>query len=167
MSSKIPAGWSTQESRSHPGKFYYVNSVTGEKTWELPTEAASSVGAREEEVQVLHILRKHAGSRRPSSWRVAKITQSKEEAIRQVSSIRQSLITCGEEKGVFQMRAMFSDIARAESDCSSAQKGGDLGSFGRGAMQEAFEKASFALKVGEISQLADTDSGIHIILRIA
>ena len=32
-------------------------------------------------------------------------------------------------------------------------------------MQEAFEKGTYALKVGELSGLIDTDSGIHIILR--
>ena len=32
----------------------------------------------------LHILKKHEGSRRPSSWRTEAITQSKEEAIAQI-----------------------------------------------------------------------------------
>merc|ERR1719277_414601 len=32
------------------------------------------------EAQVLHIIRKHTGSRRPSSWREAQITCTKEEA---------------------------------------------------------------------------------------
>jgi peptidyl-prolyl cis-trans isomerase NIMA-interacting 1 len=61
---------------------------------------------------------------------------------------------------------MFMDIAKTESDCSSAQRGGDLGLFGRGQMQKSFEDATFALKVGEISGLVDSDSGIHIILRV-
>ena len=43
----------------------------------------------------------------------------------------------------------------------------DLGMFGRGMMQEAFENASFALEVGEISGIVDTDSGVHLILRYA
>jgi NIMA-interacting peptidyl-prolyl cis-trans isomerase 1 len=38
--------------------------------------------------------------------------------------------------------------------------------FGRGAMQKAFEDAAFALQVNEMSDLVDSDSGIHIILRI-
>ena len=34
-------------------------------------------------------------------------------------------------------------------------------------MQAAFEQASYALEVGEISYLVDSDSGIHIIYRVA
>ena len=59
----------------------------------------------------------------------------------------------------------FAMIAQLESDCSSARKGGDLGLFGRGAMQKPFEEATYSMNVGEISQPVDTDSGIHIILR--
>ncbi len=60
---------------------------------------------------------------------------------------------------------VFSETAIKRSDCSSAKRGGDLGPFGRGKMQKAFEKASFALKVGELSSVVDTKSGVHIIYR--
>ena len=59
----------------------------------------------------------------------------------------------------------FADIAAAESHCSSAKRGGDLGPFGRGKMQRPFEEAAFALAVGQMSGPVDTDSGVHLILR--
>ena len=39
------------------------------------------------------------------------------------------------------------------------------GPFGRGQMQKPFEEATYALKVGEISDIDDIDSGVHIITR--
>jgi peptidyl-prolyl cis-trans isomerase C len=57
----------------------------------------------------------------------------------------------------------FSLLAKENSQCPSAQKGGDLGYFGRGAMVPEFEKTSFALNPGEISSPIQTDFGYHII----
>ena len=104
------------------------------------------------EVRASHILVKHVGSRRPSSWRCATVTISKEEALAKLAALRQSIVG----------GASFADVARVESDCSSAAHGGDLGSFGRGKMQKPFEDAAFALKVGELSGVVDTDSGVHV-----
>lgn len=64
-------------------------------------------------------------------------------------------------------KTTFTEIASKYSDCSSAKRGGDLGPFGRGAMQKPFEQAAFALKVGELSSPVHTDSGVHIIERTA
>ncbi|RLN76858.1 hypothetical protein BBJ28_00001616 [Nothophytophthora sp. Chile5] len=64
-------------------------------------------------------------------------------------------------------QATFEDLATQYSDCNSGTRGGDLGPFGRGMMQKPFEDATFALQVGELSDVVDTDSGVHIILRTA
>jgi peptidyl-prolyl cis-trans isomerase C len=58
----------------------------------------------------------------------------------------------------------FADIAREKStDTVSAKKGGDLGTFGPGRMVPEFERAAFALKPGEISDVVKTQYGYHII----
>lgn len=61
----------------------------------------------------------------------------------------------------------FATLARRESDCASAGKGGFLGGFSRGAMTPAFEDAAFALEVGEISDIVETSFGFHIVKREA
>ena len=59
----------------------------------------------------------------------------------------------------------FADVAREKSsDTLSAKKGGDLGTFGAGRMVPEFEKAAFALKAGEISDVVKTQYGYHIIM---
>jgi peptidyl-prolyl cis-trans isomerase D len=60
--------------------------------------------------------------------------------------------------------ADFASLAKEYSkDPGSAQKGGDLGWFGRGMMVKPFEDAVFSLKDGEISGVVESDFGFHII----
>ena len=60
--------------------------------------------------------------------------------------------------------ADFADLARERSTCPSATAGGDLGWFTRGKMDPAFEEAAFALEVGEMSGIVETQFGFHVIL---
>eukprot|EP00461_Guttulinopsis_vulgaris_P002170 UN02171 len=61
----------------------------------------------------------------------------------------------------------FEQVAQHISDCGSAQNGGSLGQFGRGEMQKQFEDVAFDLQIGEISEPFLSDSGVHIIKRLA
>jgi len=157
-SESLPAGWEKRVSRSN-GQAYYLNMFTKESQWDTPTQPAQPVSpSGPKTVSASHLLVKHRDSRRASSWREDKIVRSRDEALALLEGYRSQIVN-GEKS--------FGELAATYSDCSSAKRGGDLGEFGRGAMQKPFEDATFALKVGEMSGPVFTDSGVHIILRTA
>ena len=157
---------------------------TQESTWEHPEPAP-----RADKVRASHLLVKHKDSRRPSSWKEDNITRSKEEALEILDGMFKSYsYFCSVLRVAFSVfkhfdrdviiryyisgfikeiedGASFADLAKVNSDCSSARNGGDLGHFGKGQMQKPFEEATFALQIGEMSGPVDTDSGVHVILR--
>eukprot|EP00928_Gymnodinium_smaydae_P083109 TRINITY_DN66370_c0_g1_i1.p2 TRINITY_DN66370_c0_g1~~TRINITY_DN66370_c0_g1_i1.p2 ORF type:complete len:187 (-),score=54.78 TRINITY_DN66370_c0_g1_i1:15-575(-) len=180
----LPKDWIRTESKSRPGKFFFYNAVTGEKSWERPGGAsqkkrpapqASSPSRKrvnpgdDKPVHALHLLVKHAGSRNPSSWREAVIKIGKDDARRILEEQRRKIVAAAERAGggSAALEAAFRDHAAARSDCSSAARGGCLGFFSFGRMQKAFSEAAFALAPTELSDIVDGDSGLHIIYRVA
>ncbi|KAI0040662.1 rotamase-domain-containing protein [Auriscalpium vulgare] len=155
---------------------YFFNRETNQSVWDTPPglspsdllslpgaellsgggSGGGSAGARPSKVRASHLLVKHSGSRRPSSWKEKSITRSKEDA---VALLRRYETQIGGSTD------KFAELARANSDCSSHDHGGDLGWFTPGQMQKPFEDAAYALKVGQISDVVSTDSGVHLILR--
>jgi parvulin-like peptidyl-prolyl isomerase len=57
----------------------------------------------------------------------------------------------------------FAKLAQEFGTDGTKDKGGDLGWFGPGQMNADFEKATYALKPGEISDVVQTSFGFHII----
>ncbi|KAL7567804.1 hypothetical protein ACA910_000556 [Epithemia clementina (nom. ined.)] len=118
------------------------------------------------QVRVLHILKKHKDSRRPSSWRTNNkpITITREEAIDELKGLLDILRE--EEYNPENLVATFKELASQESDCSSAKRNGDLGMFGRKKMRPEFEAAAFGLEINQLSDVVETASGAHILLRL-
>jgi parvulin-like peptidyl-prolyl isomerase len=103
------------------------------------------VGAR-------HVLVMHTGSQRAP----ANITRSRDAARARAQDVL-NRARQGED---------FAALARRFSDEPGASTGGgDLGVFGHGQMVPPFERAAFALGLGEISDIVESDFGFHVIKR--
>ncbi|KAF8257691.1 rotamase-domain-containing protein [Lactarius quietus] len=150
--------WEVRLSNSRKVPYYY-NTQTQESVWEAPKEltadqikalpGAELLRPQAEKVRASHILVKHSGSRRPSSWKEAKAIAILEGYNREIGGSADK----------------FRQLARKHSDCSSHDNDGDLGWFGPGQMQKPFEDAAFSLGIGEISGIVDSQSGVHLVLR--
>ncbi len=80
------------------------------------------------------------------------------------SEVDQVLAKAADLKQKLDAGADFGALASEFSnDPGSAENGGSLGLFGKGAMVEAFETAAFALAVDEISEPVRSPFGVHII----
>ena len=152
MATGLPPSWEVRHSNSK-NLPYYFNTANKESRWEPPTgtdaallkaymathhsssalppppAASSSTTNRSssskqatdsssgEKIRAAHLLVKHEGSRRPSSWKEENITRTKGEALEMLRGYERRIKEGGEALG---------ELAKSESDCSSARKKGDL-----------------------------------------
>jgi peptidyl-prolyl cis-trans isomerase D len=120
-------------------------SVTDEEVKQFYDENAAKLQG-DEQRQASHILIGFSGKATPAEKAEAK--QKAEDILAQVKKSPKR----------------FEELATKYSqDTGSATKGGDLGSFGRGAMVKPFEDKVFAMKVDQVSDLVESEFGYHII----
>ncbi len=117
----------------------------GQSFAEAPAHAEDKIGAR-------HILVMYAGSKRAP----AGIQRTRDEARRRAEEAHTRALA-GED---------FAALVREYSDePGAAERGGDLGHFERRRMVKPFADAAFALDIGGISAVIETDFGFHVIQR--
>jgi len=121
---------------------------------------SSKVKVTEKEMQQYYQSTKDTLAVKPVTWQLGMIMREvnpgEEAAAQKLSELQAILarLAKGED---------FAGIATTESDCPSKAVGGDLGFFKAGMMVKPFEDAAFALNVGEVSGIVETQFGYHII----
>ena len=117
-----------------------------------PIGAPVDVSSQPVEISARHLLVSYKGALRASPG----IGRSKAEAQKRAEEA-QKRAAAGED---------FLALVKQYSDEPGAgDRGGDLGKFDRQSMVPAFANAAFALKVGEISSVVETQFGFHVIKR--
>ena len=117
-----------------------------------PPGAENAIASQPAEISARHLLVAYKGALRASPG----IGRSKAEA-RARAEEAQKRASAGED---------FVTLVKQYSDePGAAERGGDLGKFDRQSMVPAFANAAFALKVGEVSTVVETQFGFHVIKR--
>ncbi len=141
---------------------YYVDMLSESALTEqlVSKYISSKVKVTDKEMQAFYTATKDTLAVKPVSWKLGMIMREvnagNEAAAQKLSEIQDILarLKAGED---------FATLATTESDCPSKEVGGDLGFFKAGMMVKPFEEAAFALNIGDISEIVQTQFGYHII----
>jgi len=97
-------------------------------------------------VRASHIVRRVAATALPAE---------RQQAVEKLRAVRAELAAG---------KIDFASAAKAHSQCPSSAQGGDLGYIVRKfQVDEAFARSAFAMKVGEVSDVVETEAGYHLI----
>jgi peptidyl-prolyl cis-trans isomerase D len=108
-----------------------------------------------------HYNRNRDEFRRPTSARFAMAVLPKAPAAADSVAARER---AAEVRAEIAGGADFAEVARRESaDPGSRERGGDLGTFGRGQMVPSFDQAVFSLGIGQLSEPVQSPFGYHLI----
>ncbi|HNF58997.1 MAG TPA: peptidyl-prolyl cis-trans isomerase, partial [Elusimicrobiota bacterium] len=131
-----------------------VPGLAGEDEKDLESMAKFYTQQTGERVRARHILISvPSADGAPTGWATA-TPEQKAAARKKILDLKNQI-----KKG-----ADFADLASKNSvDKGSAANGGDLGFFTRGQMVPPFEKAAFALGVGQVSDMVESPFGLHLI----
>ena len=141
---------------------YYTDMLTENALTEqmISQQISSKVIVTEDETKTFYETTKDTLAVKPVTWQVGMIMReikssqaSKEAKLNELKAL-QARIRNGED---------FATLASANSDCPSKEVGGDLGFFKSGMMVKPFEDAAFALNIGEVSDVVETQFGYHLI----
>jgi peptidyl-prolyl cis-trans isomerase SurA len=141
---------------------YFVEQITeSELTKQLVDKHISSQARVEEaEMRAFYEASKDSMAVKPVSWDLRMILREVKPSDTVIAALRA-------EAETLQQRADngedFAALASEYSDCPSKAQGGDLGFFKRGMMVKPFEDAAFAMGVGEVSGIVESQFGYHII----
>jgi peptidyl-prolyl cis-trans isomerase C len=106
-----------------------------------------------EQVKAKHILIRFKGSSVP--LKADQKDRTDEEALALANDLHAKILA----------GASFDDLAKTNSDdAGNAQTGGSLGTFEKGRMVPAFEKAAFSADPGKVTEPVKTQFGYHLIL---
>jgi peptidyl-prolyl cis-trans isomerase C len=135
-----------QQTKIIETKFPEKVKVTDEEVREYYDTRKEQLYEHPKQVQASHILVKTQG---------LKSEEEREKARQKIEKIKEE---------VNKSDADFATLARRYSGCPSGKRsGGDLGYFDREKMAKPFSDAAFAMEVGEISDIVETQFGYHII----
>lgn len=147
----------------HPKEFELPEQVRAEFLVLSANALLAQLSISEEDVRARYIADisryKETESRRASHILIAVAKNASAEEVASAQAKAESVLT-----KLKQSPGSFAALAKQYSkDVQSADKGGDLGWFGRGLMTKPFEDAVFGLKEGMTSGIIRTEFGFHII----